>query len=226
MARNFATERTALIAVDFQYECLSADAIWPIENAAAVIDNARVTIEASRAAGIPIIYTKHVLDPRGHNAFRYEPKDSQGKPRHSVPDDAMSAFCTELAPAADDIIVEKQRWSGFYCTQMDLVLRKLDVDHLIMMGVWTESCFETTVWDALWRDYRITIIKDACGTATKLMHMTGILDMANWLYGGRIFKAAEYAKALRGENHACWEFQSQNAYLYTLDTVEQLYNSI
>jgi nicotinamidase-related amidase len=226
MAQKFAIERTALIAVDYQYECLSPGAVWPVHNAPAVIANARIALEASRQAGIPIIYTKHVLDPRGHNAFRYEPRDQGGKPQHSVPGDAMSAFCAELAPTDRDIVVEKQRWSGFYCTQLDLLLRKMDVHHLVMMGVWTESCFETTVWDALWRDYKITIIKDACGTATPLMHMTGILDMANWLYGGRIFKAAEYAKALRGEPHTRWAFQRQNAFLYTIETVEQLYDSI
>ena len=44
------------------------------------------------------------------------------------------------------------------------------ISHLIMMGVWTEACFETTVWDALWRDYRITIVKDACTSATRAMH--------------------------------------------------------
>jgi nicotinamidase-related amidase len=138
----------------------------------------------------------------------------------------MTEFCQEVCPTPEDIVVEKQRWTGFYCTQLDLVLNRLDVNHLIMMGVWTEACFETTVWDALWRDYRITIVKDACTSASSAMHMTAILDMANWLCGGTILAASELEKALKGQAYRVWTYTKPAEFIYEVETIRQLYDSL
>jgi nicotinamidase-related amidase len=138
----------------------------------------------------------------------------------------MSDIHPLLAPQEQDIIVRKQRWSGFFATNLELILRRAGVDHLIMIGVWSEACSETTVWDAIWRDFRITIVKDACGTATDLMHMTAILDLANWLYGGSIIKSSELAKALKGAPHHAWHFEKPASFAYSLENVRSLYESI
>ena len=58
------------------------------------------------------------------------------------------------------------------------------------------------------------------------MHKTAILDLANWLYGGRIFTADELVKALGGQPFQAWRFEKPNAYAYTLETLEALYDSI
>jgi nicotinamidase-related amidase len=217
--------RTAVVAVDLQIECIEAEGAWPIYNKEQLLKNAATALEACRAAELPIIYTQHWLDPRGIDALRYEPL-TNGRPTHSVADTPMAEIHPDLAPTARDILLKKQRWTGFYGTNLDLMLNRMDVDHLIMLGVWTEACFETTVWDAIWRDYRITIVKDACGTATELMHMTSILDLANWLYAGTIIDAAELAKALAGEPHKAWRFEKPAAFAYTLENVRSLYESL
>ncbi len=226
MTESFDTRRTALIAVDFQDECASSQGAWPIHNGSEVLANAKAVLAGARARRIPIILTKHVLEPNGSDSFRLEPSRRSGRPLHSVRGATKSSFCKQVTPRRGDIIIEKQRWTGFYCTKMDLVLRRLDVDHLIMMGIWTEACFETTVWDALWRDYRITIVKDACSSATDVMHMTGILDLANWLYGGSIIQTKELVKAFRGRPYKSWSFKEPSRFLYRLDNIQQLYDSI
>jgi nicotinamidase-related amidase len=222
---RFGIEGTAVIAVDFQKECIEADGAWPIYNKAELLANASLALNACRAAGLPIIYTQHWLDPRGVDALRYEPLHN-GRPTHSVAGDPMAELNEELAPHAADIVIRKQRWSGFYGTNLELVLRRMGISHLIMMGVWSEACFETTVWDAIWRDFRITIVKDACGTATELMHMTAVLDLANWLYGGHVIRAAELAKALSGERFQAWHFEAPSAFPYTVETVRAMYESL
>lgn len=226
MTEKFDTERTAVIAVDLQYECITGNGAWPICNPEQVLTKARKVIEAARHRRIPIIYTKHWLDPRGIDAMRHEPTDDRGRPLHSVAGDPMAEICEEVAPGPEDIVVHKQRWTGFYGTEMDVVLNRLDVAHLIMFGVWTEACFETTVWDALWRDNRITLVKDACGSATPLMHMTAILDLANWLYGGTVITADELVKAFGGEPYRAWRFSVPNSFAYTLENVQALYESL
>ena len=218
-------QRTAVVAVDLQRDCIEADGAWPIHNKSELLTNARIALEACREAGLPIVYTQHWLDPRGIDALRHEPT-VDGRPMHGLAGSPAAEIHPDLAPSAQDILVKKQRWSGFYGTNLDLILNRMNVDHLILFGVWTEACFETTVWDAIWRDYRITIVKDACGSATDLMHMTSILDLANWLYAGSILGAADLANALRGQPHRVWRFERPAAFAYTLDNVRELYESL
>jgi nicotinamidase-related amidase len=223
MSQGFA--RTAAVAVDLQKDCIDPEGSWPIHNRENLLTNAATALHACREAGIPIIYTQHWLDPRGIDALRREPLEN-GRPLHGVAGDPNAEIHPALAPQPVDIQIRKQRWSGFYQTNLDLVLRRMDVEHLIMFGVWSEACLETTVWDAIWRDYRITLVKDACGTATELMHMTAMLDLANWLYDGAIVEAAELAKALKGEPHRMWRFERPAAFAYTLENIRRLYDSI
>lgn len=217
--------RTAVVAVDLQHDCIEADGAWPIYNKPELLKNARIALEASRRAELPIIYTQHWLDPRGFDALRYEPTVN-GRPMHGLAGTPAAEIHPYLAPSTRDILVKKQRWSGFFGTNLELILNRMDVDHLILFGVWTEACFETTVWDAIWRDYRITIVKDACGSATELMHMTAVLDLANWLYSGSILNAEELAKALNGQPYRGWRFERPAAFAYTLENVRNLYESL
>jgi nicotinamidase-related amidase len=219
------TSRTAVIAVDFQKECIDAEGAWPIYNKETLLANAAAALAACRQAGLPIIYTQHWLDPRGHDALRHEPRRN-GRPTHSVAGDPMADIHPALAPAPDDILIRKQRWTAFYGTNLELTLNQMGIENLIMLGVWTEACFETSVWDGIWRDYRITIVKDACGTATELMHMTSILDLANWLYGGSIIRAEELTKALSKKPYRAWTFETPFSFPYTLETVRAMYDSI
>ena len=226
MDNIFKTERTVLVAVDYQEECLRPQGAWPVCNADAVLANAARVLKACRARNIPVIYTRHMLAEDGSNSFRYEPHGANGQPLHSVENSPFAALCEEVTPSPGDLIVEKQRWTGFYCTQLDLILNRLDADHLIMMGVWTEACFETTVWDALWRDYRITIVKDACTSATSAMHMTSILDIANWLCGGEIIGAEELEKALAGQPYRAWKYTKPAEFQYELSDIQRMYDAI
>jgi nicotinamidase-related amidase len=131
-----------------------------------------------------------------------------------------------VAPRRGDIVIDKQRFTAFHGTNLDLVLRSRGIEQIILLGVWTEACLETTFWDALWRDYRILLVKDACGSSTQTMHRTAILDMANWIYGGRIFRSSEMVKALKGQRFAAWRFERSNAMAYDAATIDSLYESI
>ena len=58
------------------------------------------------------------------------------------------------------------------------------------------------------------------------MHKCAVLDMANWLFGGRIITGRELTKALAGEAYDCWQFQSASAFKFDLETVDSLYEQI
>ena len=65
-----------------------------------------------------------------------------------------------LPPRPDDVIVPKHRFSGFYDTQLDTILRQRGVDTLIVTGCTTSICVESTIRDAFYRDYRCLLLAD------------------------------------------------------------------
>ncbi len=66
----------------------------------------------------------------------------------------------ELKPQADDVVMYKHRFSGFYQTDLDATLKKLGTNHLIITGCTTSVCVESTVRDATFRDYACVLLAD------------------------------------------------------------------
>lgn len=66
----------------------------------------------------------------------------------------------ELKPQAEDVIIYKHRFSGFYQTDLDAKLQQLGVKHLIVTGCTTSVCVESTVRDAMFRDYLCMLLAD------------------------------------------------------------------
>lgn len=225
MGIGISADRTAVLAVDLQGENCTGSA-WQVQDYEAVLANAAKTMNAARAAGIPVIYSRHALDPDGHDALRHEARDADGRPLASRSDRPEVEICDQVRPRPGDIVFDKQRFSAFYGTKLDLLLRQVDAEHLIVLGCWTEACLETTVWDAIWRDFRITLVRDACGSFNRFAHQVAMLDMANWLYGGQIGDADEVVKGLRGEPFRAWRFREPHSLHYTADTVERLYGQL
>lgn len=219
------TDRTAALVIDLQRDNMTEGA-WPVHGYRQVLEAAAEALAAARSAGIPVVYTRHWLSPTGKDAQRWEPRDERGGPLHSIAGTPGAQICDEVAPEPADVVIDKQRYSGFYGTRLDAVLTQMDAEHLIVMGVWTEACLATSVYDAVWRDYRVTLVKDACGAATEAVHKTGILNMANWLHGGTILDASELSKALAGQAYRGWHFEAPNEFPFTLDSVDDMYGQL
>ncbi|MER8427893.1 isochorismatase family cysteine hydrolase [Mesorhizobium sp. M1403] len=217
--------RTAAVIVDLQKENYS-EGQCPVAGYKKVLANAANVISACRQAGIMPIYTQHLLDSMGRDGRAYEPRDHSGTPRGSVAGTSGSEICDEVAPSEDDIIVTKQRFSAFYNTRLESILRRFDIRNLIIFGVWTEHCLETTVYDASMRDYRIALVADSCGGSTEISHKAAILNMANWLFGGTILSSDQIVRALGGQEFRAWRYPGSNQFPYTLETLETMYGSL
>jgi ureidoacrylate peracid hydrolase len=173
--------RTAVIVVDMQndfgtkggmFDRAGVD-IGPIQKVVAPI--ARV-LESARREGIKVIYLKMGFRPDLSDAG---PMDSPNRLKLSrmrcgeamrAPDGTegriliRDTWNTEivdgLQPQPGDIIVYKTRFSGFYQTELDNVLRTLNTRHLIVTGCTTSVCVESTVRDAMFRDYSCLVLED------------------------------------------------------------------
>jgi ureidoacrylate peracid hydrolase len=86
------------------------------------------------------------------------PDGSEG--RILVRDTWNTEIVDELAPEQDDLVLYKHRFSGFYDTDLDAILRRLGIQSLIFTGCTTSACVESTLRDAMFRDYRCLLLED------------------------------------------------------------------
>ena len=70
----------------------------------------------------------------------------------------------ELAPAVGEHVIKKHRYSGFFGTDLDMILREWGVDTVIISGTTTENCCHATARDAMFRNYRVVFLSDATAT--------------------------------------------------------------
>jgi ureidoacrylate peracid hydrolase len=178
------TARTAVIVVDMQNDFGSQGGLFDragidismIQQAVSPTANA---LTAARQAGMKVIYLKMGFRP---DLSDLGAPDSPNRVRHlyfgvgesmRAPDGTEGRFLirdtwntdiiAELEPQADDIVIYKHRFSGFYQTDLDTILNQLGVKYLIITGCTTSVCVESTVRDAMFRDYLCVLLADCMG---------------------------------------------------------------
>jgi len=175
------TAKAALIVIDMQNDFGSKGGLFEhggvdITSIQKVIPATARAIAAARTAGMKVIYLKMGFRPDlsdlgsddAPNRVRHlhfgvgEPmKTPDGKEgRFLVRDTWGTAIVPELKPAASDIEIWKTRFSGFYGTELDATLKKLGATQLVVTGCTTSICVESTVRDAMFRDYQCVLLRD------------------------------------------------------------------
>lgn len=170
-----------------------------------IVNETRKLIDKCKERHIPIIYTRQINHNDGIGLSRKEPLNQNKEPVFYNDKTDYVNIIDEIQPDKHDIVVDKFRWSGFYETQLDLILRSMGIQHIILGGFVTDGCVMTTTFDAFFRDYQVNLVKDICGATNEGSHMSSILIMANWIYNLAIFDASEMRKKLSGSMYRAWE---------------------
>ena len=143
-----------------------------IEGADAAVRNAAIAVGQARSAGVPVVFTRHLYRPgrvdEGRALVRNSPALAgvDGLAAGSWDADVV----TELGCGPGDLIVDKVRFDAFQWTPLEALLRGLDVGELVICGVITNICVETTVRSAFMRDYPVTLLADCCAAKTRRLH--------------------------------------------------------
>jgi ureidoacrylate peracid hydrolase len=157
--------KTAMIVVDMENDFVASGA--PMETPAGreMLPNLKRAIEFCRETGIRVIYTTHVHRRDGCDMGLFDDLWPPVADRDGLVDGEPGVeIYPEVAPRSDEIVIKKHRYSGFYGTDLDIVLRGLGVDTVVIAGVTTENCCHATARDALFRDYKVVFLSDATGT--------------------------------------------------------------
>jgi biuret amidohydrolase len=213
--------QTALVLIDMQKESK-----YGIENIDGAVAATIPLIATCRELGIRILYTRHISRADAVGLPNNEALDETGKPIYYRSGSDTMDIIDEIASRPEDIVIDKHRWSGFYETSLDLMLRSLGIKHLIIGGFVTDGCLMTTVFDAYARDYQVNLVKDICAATNSGSHKAAILMMANWVYDIEIFDAAEIVKKLRGQPHRSWRPTAPDQMQFTPDTLNDVFASL
>jgi ureidoacrylate peracid hydrolase len=178
---SFDPHRTAVIVVDMQNDFghergMFARAGIDIGGINAVVPPISRVLEEARRAGIFVVYLKMEFKPDLSNAgwpntpnWDRHRRLRVGEPIEA-PDGSESRILienqwgtdivSELTPLPGDIAVSKHRYSGFFGTDLDAILKKRDIKSLIFTGCTTSVCVESTLRDAFFRDYQCLLLSD------------------------------------------------------------------
>jgi ureidoacrylate peracid hydrolase len=177
-------------------------------------------LAAARNAGLKVIYLNMGFRP---DLSDLGTPDSPNRVRHlmfgvgktlQAPDGTESRFLirdtwntavvSELTPVDGEIVIYKHRFSGFYETEFDAVLKKFAIKSLIITGCTTSVCVESTVRDAMFRDYQCILLTDCMGEPIgndfpRSNHEASLLVMQTlfgWVSDSKKFKRAVETDAI------------------------------
>jgi nicotinamidase-related amidase len=181
--RHLDPKHSALIVVDMQTEFLACDGLVPLWGGPAILPRVKRMIDCFRNANRPVIYTKHCyynaeVDGGATGEWwrldRNSPLLKAGRPQTEIHPD--------ITPRSDEYVLIKQRYSGFFQTNLESLLRKLQIRDVVISGVATNGCCESTAHDAFFRDFHIFFLADGTGGRDEESHVGVLRDIA-WLYG-------------------------------------------
>jgi ureidoacrylate peracid hydrolase len=180
----------AVILIDLQNTYLADDGErerlgWPpIWNLDATVRECQALATTARARGIPIIYTRQLgTATAAHSmpslrALRAA-RDGAPPPLSTVPAALTwkQQIIDAVAPEPGDIIVDKLRYDAFLYTELEPVLKNLGVTRLLVAGLQTNVCVESTVRTALQLNYLVAVADDAVSTDGEDLHWAGLTSM-------------------------------------------------
>ena len=157
--------KTAMIVVDMQNDFVAPGGGLETPAARAMVPRLVEALQICRGAGIKVIYTTHAHRRDGCDMGLFDDLHPPVANRTAVVDDTWGVeIYAELAPAAGEHVIKKHRYSGFFGTDLDIILREWGVNTVIISGTTTENCCFSTARDAMFRNYQVVFLSDATAT--------------------------------------------------------------
>lgn len=184
-------DHAALVLVDIQNDFVDADG-WVARRqppgftgdtgVEAVVDRAALLLGAARRVGALVVHVRMIGDARYlSEAQRVIFQRNNGE---AVPDCVLEGtwgadFPEPLTPAVGDreIVVDKHRYSAFIGTRLHQILRTHRIETLVIGGVATSGCVESTIRDGFMLDHHVVVPADACGDYEQVRHDQSLSKM-------------------------------------------------
>ncbi len=193
----FQQSAAAFLVVDVQNDyCDQKGALsragFDVSGVARMMPQLHQLLAAAHACEMPVIFVQTVHDGLTDSALWHD--RAGGKMRDVCRPGTWGGQFYEIKPGQDDMVIQKCRYSAFMHTKLDLMLRARDIKTLIVAGVATNVCVESTVRDACMLDYQVVLAADACASFSADAHNMSVENIDR--YFGRSADAAQIIGAL------------------------------
>jgi nicotinamidase-related amidase len=169
---------TALLIVDMQNDFVLSDAPVCVAGARAIVANLQKVLAHFRVNALPVFYVvrEYRADGSDIEAFRKAGFLTQS---YCVPGSRGCDIIDELRPVEGEYKIIKNRFSGFMNTELDFILRRLNIRNIVVCGVQYPNCIRATVFDGVSLGYDVTLITDATGAESEDIAQANICDIGN-----------------------------------------------
>lgn len=168
----FSRERAALLVLDMQDYFLNEESHAFIPSAQAILPNIQMLIDAFSAADRPIIFTRHIdADADTGMMSRWW--------RDVIRADSPDSAIISVLDTATGSILSKTQYDAFYNTSLEETLRGRGVEQVVITGVHTHLCCETTARSAFMRGFEVFFCVDGTATYTEEVHRASLLNLSH-----------------------------------------------
>lgn len=182
IADQLRVDRTALIVVDVQNDFCHSDGVFGkrgfnLSHVEQSVTNLLPFIEQCRRFGLRVLFVRTIHSAWSDSDAWISRLGGSGREMLICRPDTWGVEFYKVAPQPADFIVTKHRFSGFVGTDLNLVLKARGIETLLMTGVATNVCVETTARDGFNLDFRIILVEDCCGAFSAEEHAATIVNM-------------------------------------------------
>jgi nicotinamidase-related amidase len=187
-----APAHTALVLIDMQRDFIEPDgAFGRMGIDLSMYERSRPRLgellRAARDSGVLVVHVQNTALPSrlsdAPSQIRFNLRMHQGarqgaEPlRYTIPGTVGHEFVDDLAPEDDELVVRKYRSSGFWGTNLDLLLRSNGIETVVVTGCTTEGCVESTARDAMFSNYYVVVAQDCVASDDLEQHEASMLLM-------------------------------------------------
>jgi ureidoacrylate peracid hydrolase len=170
--------QTAVLVVDVQTHftrTVGPRLFPPVED---VLRRLRRFVDGARDAGVPIVRIRVVIaaENRSEVWLRQLPPELRGR-EPLAPDAEGAAFHPGFEPRPGEVVITKHRYSAFFATPLDSVLRHRGVRTVVVVGLTTDVCVGMTARDAFQREYNVVTLADCTAEVTQARHEAGLATL-------------------------------------------------
>ena len=173
------SSKIALIIIDMQNDFVLPNAPMCVAGAISIVPNLQKILNYFRNSAEPIFHLVREYRADGSDIEKTRRHGFLNDRSYCVPGTKGCEIIEELTPLAGEYRIVKNRFSGFMNTELDLILRRLDINKIVVCGVQYPNCIRATVFDGVSLDYEVTLVTDATGAATEAVAKANIYDISN-----------------------------------------------
>ncbi len=170
----FRPQTSALFVIDMQQFFCNPSSHAYFKDSTKIIPNIHQLITVYRQQSLPVIFTRYAL-------LHTESPGAMSRWWNDViyDDNDFSNVIAQLQPLPDELVIRKTQYSAFFKTDLDQILKKLNVTNILITGVLTHLCCETTARDAFMRNYDVFFVTDATASDKQVLHDASLRTLSD-----------------------------------------------